>query len=117
VAVSSLPAASGEDRTTQFCWIASAVQSEGGAPAADIGRDSHDACVRFVPLGAPMTAPEGVGRLEIRTPGHAALDFEWTAGALRIEMKSDSVLLEVAVPVSAEQPAETALRYTVGPVL
>ena len=117
VAVSSLPAASGEDRTSQFCWIASAVQSEGGAPAADIGRDSHDACVRFVPLGPPVAAPEGVGRLEIRTPGHAALDFEWTAGALRIEMKSDSVLLEVAVPVSAEQPAETALRYTVGPVL
>jgi hypothetical protein len=69
-----------------------------------------------VPLGAPIAAPAGVSHLEIRTPGHAALDFEWTAGALTLEMKSDSVLLEVAVAVGPDLPAETALRYTVGPV-
>jgi hypothetical protein len=116
VAVSSLPAASGEDRTTQFCWVALAPHPEAGAPATDGGRDANNACVPFVPLGQPITAPHGVGRVEIRTPGHAALDFEWTAGALRLEMKSDSVLLEVSVPVSAEMPGETTLRYTVGPV-
>jgi len=115
VAVSSLPAGSGEDRATQFCWIAPAAQSGGGAPAEPVG-GSHDSCVSFVPLGAPLAAPSGVTRLEVHTPGHAELDFEWTAGALTVEMKSDSVLLEVAVPLSADLPAETALRYTVGPV-
>jgi hypothetical protein len=115
VAASSVPVESGEDRATQFCWIAPAAQSGGGAPA-EPGGDSHDGCVSFVPLGAPLAAPAGVRQLEIRTPGHAELDFEWTAGALTIEMKSDSVLLEVAVPVRADLPAETALRYTVGPV-
>jgi hypothetical protein len=115
VAVSSLPAESGEDRATQFCWIVSAARTDGGAPA-DGGRDANDLCLGFVPLGAPIAAPAGVSHLEIRTPGHAALDFEWTAGALTLEMKSDSVLLEVAVAVGPDLPAETALRYTVGPV-
>jgi hypothetical protein len=115
VAVSSLPAESGEDRATQFCWIVSATRTDGGAPA-DGGRDANNLCLGFVPLGAPIAAPAGVSHLEIRTPGHAALDFEWTAGALTLEMKSDSVLLEVAVAVGPDLPAETALRYTVGPV-
>ncbi len=112
VAVSSLPAASGEDRGTQFCWIA---RAPGGVAADHHDRSTNDACLRFVPEGPPLAAPAGVSRLEIRTPGHAALDFEWTAGALTLEMKSDAVLLEVAVPLGPDLPAETSLRYTVGP--
>jgi hypothetical protein len=116
VAVSSLPAASGEDRSTEFCWAAPAAESRGGA-AANRARVSGQACDRFVPLGPPLEAPPGVSRLEIRTPGHATLDFEWTTGAATLVMKSDSALLEVAVPLAADLPAETTLRYTVAPGL
>ena len=111
VAVSSVPAASGEDRTTQFCWIAPASSANGGATPAPAG-----ACDHFVPQGPPIAAPAGASHLEIRTPGHAALDLEWTAGALTVVMKSESVLLELAVPVSDDLPAETVLRYTVGSI-
>jgi hypothetical protein len=114
VAASSLPAASGEDRSTEFCWVAPAAESTGGA-GANRARDSDQACDRFVPLGPPLEAPRGVSGLEIRTPGHATLDFEWTTGAATLVMKSDSVLLEVAVPLAADLPAETTLRYTVAP--
>jgi len=116
VAVSSLPAASGEDHSTEFCWVAPAAESGGGA-AANRARVSGQACDRFVPLGPPLEAPPGVSGLEIRTPGHATLDFEWTTGAATLVMKSDSVLLEVAVPLAADLPAETTLRYTVAPGL
>jgi hypothetical protein len=116
VAASSLPAASGEDRSTEFCWVAPAGESNGGA-AANRDRDSGQGCDRFVPLGPPLAAPPGVSELEIRTPGHATLDFEWTTGAATLVMKSDSVLLEVAVPLAADLPAETTLRYTVAPGL
>ncbi|MGB6544213.1 MAG: beta-galactosidase [Candidatus Acidiferrales bacterium] len=114
VAASSLPAASGEDRSTQFCWIEPATQS-GYNGAADRARELDRACARYEPLGAPIESPVGVKRLEIRTPGHAALDFEWTAGIVTVVMKSDSVLLEVAISLVADLPAETTLRYTVGP--
>jgi hypothetical protein len=103
VTASSLAAESGEDSATEFCWIAP-------------GAKSDAACERFVPLGAPLEAPAGVSELEIRTPGHAALDFEWTSGAVTLVMKTDAVLVEVAVPLADGLPAETALRYTVGPV-
>jgi hypothetical protein len=112
VAVSSLPATTGEDRSTQFCWIAPTAHPNGAAPPR-----SADACQRFVPHGPTLMAPAGVSHLEIRTTGHATLDFEWTAGALTLVMKSDSVLLEVGIPVTADLPAETVLRYTFGPVL
>jgi hypothetical protein len=112
VAVTSLPATTGEDRSTQFCWIAPPAHPNAAAPPK-----STDACEGFVPYGPTLVAPAGVNHLEIRTAGHAALDFEWTAGTLTLVMKSDSVLLEVGVPVPANLPAETVLRYTVGPVL
>jgi Glycosyl hydrolases family 35 len=103
VTASSLAAESGEDRATEFCWV-----------AADGKTDA--ACERFVPMGSPLEPPAGARQLEIRTPGHAALDFEWSSGAVRLVMKFDAVLLEVAVPLADGLPAETALRYTVGPV-
>ncbi|MGD0839672.1 MAG: beta-galactosidase [Candidatus Acidiferrales bacterium] len=112
VAVTSLPATTGEDRSTQFCWIALTAHPNAGAPPR-----STDACEGFVPYGPTLVAPAGVSHLEVRTAGHAALDFEWTAGALTLVMKSDSVLLEVGVPVPPGLPAKTVLRYTVGPVL
>jgi len=103
VTAASLPAESGEDSSTDFCWITP-------------GEKSGAACARFDSLGAPLEAPAGVRKLEIRTPGHAALDFEWTSGAATLVMRTDAVLLEVAVPLADGLPAETALRYTVGPV-
>jgi len=112
VAAFSLPAASGEDRGTQFCWITSEAHSSVAAPPS-----SADTCYRFVALGPALAAPAGVSHLQMRTPGHATLDFEWTSGSLTLAMKSDSVLLEVAVPLAPGLPAETALRYTVAPGL
>jgi hypothetical protein len=112
VAVSSLPATTGETRSTQFCWIAPTAHPNAGAPPR-----STDVCESFVPYGPTLVAPAGMSDLEIRTPGRAALDFEWTGGALTLVMKSDSVLLEVGVPVPVDLPAETVLRYTVEPVL
>jgi glycosyl hydrolase family 35 len=109
VSASSLPASSGEDRSTKFCWITAI------APTA-AASGSSDACHAFAPFGAPLTPPAGVRHLEVRTPGHATLDFEWSSGALTLVMKSDSVLLEVAVPLADGLPAETTLRYTIGPV-
>jgi Glycosyl hydrolases family 35 len=112
VAVSSVPAASGEDRSTEFCWVTSDAQSSGRTEA---DRDSDKACNTFAPLGPALTSPEAAKGLEIRTPGHATLNFEWSAGAVLVVMKSDSALLEVAVPLAGDLPAETTLRYTVVP--
>jgi hypothetical protein len=116
VAASSLPAASGVDRSTEFCWAVPGAQSSGGTEA-DRDRNSDNACHAFVPLGPALASPPGADGLEIRTPGHATLKFEWSAGAVTVVMKSDLVLLEVAVPLAADLPAETTLRYTVVPGL
>lgn len=111
----SLPVLLRGERTTQFCWPA-----REPAPQAD-SQESAEAtshCEVFQPHGQPLRLPEGVRRLEVRTPGRLGLAVEWTAGAMVIEMTRTLALLKLTFPAFAPQdsPASYQVRYHVLPL-
>ncbi len=102
----SIPALLRGGRTTRFCW------QPGREPAE--GSDAAETCESFQP-GSTLTLPEGVRSLAVRTPGGHMLLFEWSAGALSVDMKNYSALLQVAFPPLGPggASAEYAIRFLV----
>lgn len=90
----SLPVTLHGDNTTRFCWEKPLPE---GAPAKpEDPPELH--CELFAPQGKPLTVPEGITHLQVRTPGSSALRIEWPRGQMRVEMKNYSALLHFAFP-------------------
>ncbi|MBI1750735.1 MAG: beta-galactosidase [Acidobacteria bacterium] len=108
IAVNSVPVVHGGERTTQFCWPdPSAPEAQPLAESSPPGTRCED----FVPGRDPLTVPEAVRTLEIRTPGRYALAVEWKTGRMTVEMKNFSALLKLQFPALA--PGGDEGRYNV----
>lgn len=94
----SLPVTLHGDNTTRFCWEKPLAE---GAPAktpAQTDDPPERQCEMFDPQGKPVTVPEGITHLEVRTPGSSALRIEWLQGQMRVEMKNFSARLQFDFP-------------------
>lgn len=93
VAVNSFPATDQGEQRTQFCWdnVASGTEVK-AAPT----------CIEFEPGGKTVEAPEGVKKVEVRTPEQPTIIMEWECKAecarLRIEQKNFSGLFLLEFP-------------------
>jgi hypothetical protein len=108
VAVNSVPAVFGGDRTTQFCWPGTPPAVLPSSPDSDISRMQ---CAAFAPSHEALVLPERANRLEIRSPGRLAMALEWKLGRMTIEMKNFSALLKLQFPTLS--PGGSAGQYQV----
>jgi hypothetical protein len=107
--VGSVPVTLHGDNTTRFCWEKSTTAGEGPAPSG--APEIH--CEVFAPGRRPVQVPDGIGHLEVRTPGSFALRIEWEKGRMLVLMKNYSAQLRLEFP-RAEDSAETqenVMRY------
>jgi hypothetical protein len=111
----SVPVAAGDDGATQFCWQAAPSAVPASPPlAANANAPLH--CEDFIPGGEPVSVPDGMARIVIRSSGRHALAVEWTSGRAIIVPKTFSAQIRfvVRLPQSTEPPGEFTLRYTTG---
>ncbi|MBZ5662555.1 MAG: beta-galactosidase [Acidobacteriia bacterium] len=109
----SIPVVAGDDGAAQFCWEdAPSSASANPAPATTPGTLSH--CEGFIPRGEPISVPEGITHMVIRSYGRQPLSVEWTAGRAIVVPKAYSAQIRfvVQLPQSGEPPGEFILRYT-----
>lgn len=101
-AVSSVPAGADAGRSTRVCWR---------FPAA-----TSLQCESLAAAGPLIALPDGASRVDVQTPGRAALAVEWTAGRMTVHKKRASALLWLAVPARTPgaDPAFT-VRITLQP--
>ncbi|HEV2297842.1 MAG TPA: beta-galactosidase [Candidatus Acidoferrales bacterium] len=88
-----------KDLQTRFCWLP--LKSAPISVASSAGENADRAalhCEVFAPGGSPIVVPAGVNRLEVHTPGRAALAVEWNFGDMLIEPKVYSALLKLQFP-------------------
>lgn len=108
----AVSAGSSKDEQTRFCWLPVKTDPAASpASAKESAPKSAPHCEAFVPGGNPISVPVGVNRVEIRTPGRAALAIEWNSGDLFIEPKIYSALLKLQFPPLT--PGGPANDYTV----
>jgi len=99
VSVHSVPVVLRSDRSTAFCWaIPAAASSPESQPDRGEPVEQTEHCERFSPEGAALAVPEGVTRLEVRTPGQLGLALSWTGAGMTVEMKQYSALLKLRFP-------------------
>ncbi|MBI3669881.1 MAG: beta-galactosidase [Acidobacteria bacterium] len=121
VATNSVPARKNGELTTHFCWNAPSEAQSAVSPTKDSkeGPATPGHCENFAPGGGIIEVPEGVQRIEVRTPGRAGLALEWKTGRMTVEMKNFSALLRLqfpslsATPGTGGEPGKYQVRYTV----
>lgn len=111
----SIPVVAGEDGTTTFCWQPAPISARAN-PQSSTNASAPSHCENFIPGGAPISVPQGVARLEIRSTGMHSLAVEWTSGrAIIVPQKfSAQIRFVVSVPREPAPPGEFTLRYTAG---
>jgi len=116
VAVNSFPATGWTSQPTQFCWGEEAkadAKTAGGAGNA--GGEPASQCVNFSPGGKAVEVPDGVTRVEVRSPGQTTMALAWECdkecARLEIEQENYSGLFRLVFP--AIKPGGEAGVYTV----
>lgn len=117
VSVTSVPAHGRGDRGTEFCWTEAAAEAgpNSSRKEGEAAASAPPHCEEFAPERGRIAVPESVRRVEIITPGRPGLAVEWKTGALAIEMKRFSVLLELRIPAAVGEQERATVRYTLLP--
>ena len=116
LAVNSFPATAEPGQVTRICWAAGSSTDHGNRPDKNSAESGEKAvCSDFVPRGKTIEVPEGMRRVEIRTPGRAGMALEWECGKtcarMTIEPKKFSTLFRLEFPPL--NPGGEAENYTV----
>jgi hypothetical protein len=114
IVTSSVPAATRNQRVTQFCWEPPPPQQD--PTQAKQGKSAPEQCAPFTPSGAAMGFPAGVRRIEVHTEGEPGLALAWSQGTLIIVPKNYSAELRLRLPAAPNgAPVTATLRYTMLP--
>jgi hypothetical protein len=121
VAVNSFPAETGSGEvgsgaSTRFCWQKKSPPNPSAAVSAPSDSEVQDRdCEDFHPDGKPIETPQGISRIEIHSPGRAAIELNWdcsdTCARLTIEPKPYSALFRLEFPPLT--PGADATQYSI----